>query len=217
MSTEDAPATATASPAPTAAPVTFRAVPLVGLVAVAFFALGLSPIAFQANWWFLLLLVPVAVGVVVARTATVVDGAGLRTRTAVGGRRLPWDEVATLRVAARGWVRAVGTGGAETPLPGIRTRDLGRVGEASGGRITVPGPAEAEAAEEHRRELEATRMRLERLRARQAGDADDPVAGETEAGETEAGDRRSAQGEEHGQPDPDPEQEPDEAHRGLGA
>ena len=45
--------------------------------------------------------------------------------------------------------------GAETALPGVRVRDLGRVGEASGGRITVPTPDEAEAVGRDVRRREA--------------------------------------------------------------
>jgi hypothetical protein len=183
------------TPAPPA-PATFR-VPLVSLVAVVFLALSLSPIAFQGGAWFALLLIPLAIAWWVLRTCTVVDADVLRVRTAWGSTRWAWSRVATLRLVDRRWVRAVGTsetqrsgarpsrGDAELVLRGVRVRDLGRVGEASGGRIRVPSPAEAQAAEDHRRELEAARMRIARLReqhpeltseqaeAAEAGDAAD--------------------------------------------
>lgn len=179
------------------APATFRAVPTVSLVALGFLTLSLSPIAFQGGAWFLLLLIPLALAVWVVRSRTRVDAEGLRVRRVVGTRTLPWTRVSTLRLVERGWVRAVDTDGGELVLRGVRVRDLGRVGEASGGRIRVPGPAEAAAAEEHRRELEATRMRIARLREQrpeltreeaEAADAAAP-AEPRDAGEDSEGDR----------------------------
>ncbi|MDL5155879.1 PH domain-containing protein [Actinomycetospora termitidis] len=172
--------TSTAEATTPAAPATFRAVPTVALVAAGFLALCLSPIAFQGGAWFLLFALPVALGVWIVRSRTRVDTEGLHVHRLVGSRTLPWSEVATLRLVPRGWVRAVPTEGAELELRGVRVRDLGRVGEASGGRISAPTPAEAEAAAEHARELEAARMRVAKLRERRAAEdeartADEPA------------------------------------------
>lgn len=149
---------------------TFRAVPAPALVAVGFGLLGLSPVAFQGGAWWLVFLIPVAVALWVLRTRTVVDADGVRVLQVWGRRTLPWSSVSTLRVVERGWVRAVRGDGGEDPLVGVRVRDLGRLGVASGGRIRVPTPAEAEAAAERERELTATRMRIEKLREQQAVD-----------------------------------------------
>jgi PH (Pleckstrin Homology) domain-containing protein len=158
-------------------PAVFRAVPTVSLVAVVFLALCLSPIAFQGGPWFLLFLIPLAGAAWVVRTRTRVDTAGLQVRRLLGTRSMAWSEVATLRLVERGWVRAVPQEGAELELRGVRIRDLGRVGEASGGRVSAPSPAEAEAAAEHARELAAARMRVARLRERQeSADGAAPVA-----------------------------------------
>jgi hypothetical protein len=166
------------------APATFRAVPTVALVAVAFLALCLSPIAFQGGPWFLLFLAPLALAVWVVRARTRVDTEGFTVRRLVRTRSLAWDDVATLRLVERGWVHAVPREGEDLELPGVRIRDLSRVGEAGGGRIDVPTTAEAEAAAEHARELEAARLRVARLRER----------------------RQAAQGEQH-EPTPDTEQD----------
>ena len=147
-------------------PAVFKVAPA-AFVAAVFLALCLSPVAFQGGAWFALFLAPLAVVVLVLRVRTTVDPEGLHVRT-VTTTTLPWSQVATLRLAERSWVRAVPVegvwGGRELMLVNVQIRDLGRVGEASGGRITVPAPAEAEAAEKHRRELEAARMRVARLR-----------------------------------------------------
>jgi hypothetical protein len=175
----------------------------VSLVAVVFLALSLSPIAFQGGAWFALMLIPVAIAWWILRTRTVVDADGLHVRTAWGSTHWEWSRVSTLRLVDRRWVRAVGTDEAELVLRGVRVRDLGRVGEASGGRIRVPSPAEAQAAEEHRRELEAARMRIARLReqhpeltSEEAEAAD--AAGDTEGAETSDETAASAVTEEPG-------------------
>ncbi|GAA4787263.1 hypothetical protein GCM10023200_21800 [Actinomycetospora chlora] len=167
---------------------TFRAVPLPALVAVGFLAIGVSPVAFTGGVAFLLYLLPLALAWWVVRTRTVVDGTSLRVASAVGSRRIGWDEVATLRVAERGWVRVVredGSGTAvETALTGVRPRDLGRLAQASGGRITMPTPEEVEEAREHERELEATRLRIARLRELEAErDAETKTEADTPPGE----------------------------------
>lgn len=157
-------------------PATFRAVPTVALVALGFLAMCLSPIAFQGGVWFLLFLIPLAAAVWVVRSRTRVDVEGLHVRGVVGTRSLAWSEVTTLRLVERGWVHAIPREGADLELRGVRIRDLGRVGEASGGRVSAPSPAEVEAAADHARELEAARMRVARLRARQASEDQGPPA-----------------------------------------
>jgi hypothetical protein len=174
-----------AEPPPPGGPATFRAVPLPALVAVGFVAVGVSPIAFLGGPWFLLFLLPLALAWWVIRTRTVVDAEELRVVSAVGSRRLGWDELATLRVAERGWVRAVRGDDDELALTGVRARDLGRVARASGGRITMPTPEEVEAAREHQRELEATRLRIARLREQQAAHETDGPPPETAPGDAE--------------------------------
>ena len=138
----DEPTDAAATPERAPRPATFRAVHTVALVAVGFLALCLSPIAFQGGPWFLLFIGPVLVGVWVVRSRTRVDDAGVHVRGVIGTRSLPWSEVTGLRLPEKGWVRAVPADGAELELRGVRIRDLGRIGEASGGRISAPTPAE---------------------------------------------------------------------------
>jgi hypothetical protein len=165
-----------AAPRTARRPATFRAVHTVALVAVGFLALCLSPIAFQGGPWFLLFLIPVAVAVWVVRSRTRVDEDGLHVRRVIRTRSLPWSEVSGLRLPEKGWVRAVPADGPELELRGVRIRDLGRVGEASGGRISAPTPAEAEAAADHARELEAAKMRIAALREKQAAAGYEPAA-----------------------------------------
>lgn len=185
MTSEQATESATTG---SARPATFRPVPLVALVAVGFVVIGISPIAFQGGAWFLLFLLPLIPAWWLLRTRTVVDGSALRVLSMLGSTRVAWDDLATLRVAERGWVRAVRSDGGEVPLVGVRPRDLGRVAEASAGRIDMPTPDEVAAAREHQRELEATRMRIARLRERQAEETGPGTSSEasSEDGESRA-------------------------------
>ncbi|GAA4887250.1 PH domain-containing protein [Actinomycetospora straminea] len=178
-SEETSGATPRTGPTAPSGPATFRPVPLPALVAVGFVALGLSPIAFQGGAWFLVFLVPLVLAFWLLRTRTVVDDEALRVLLAWGTRRVGWDEVATLRVVDRGWVRAVRRDEDEVALVGVRTRDLGRIAAASGGRIDMPTPEEVADARDRERELEATRLRIARLRERQAEEGAGQGAGQS--------------------------------------
>ena len=90
-----------------------------------------------------LLAIPVLAALVVARTATVVDAAGLSVRLPFGRRTVQWDEVRGLSVGERA-VYAVTDAGA-LRLPCVRVSDLAAVSRASGGHL----PEVAEATPKH--------------------------------------------------------------------
>jgi len=80
--------------------------------------------------WWLVYLLPVAVAVFIARTATIVDDAGITVRALIARRRLPWADVRGLSVTGRS-VYAVTAGGA-VRLPCVRVSDLAAVSRAAG-------------------------------------------------------------------------------------
>ena len=110
------------------------------LLPVVVLAMCLLPVASFGTWTPLVLLVPVAVAAWVLRTGADVDDDGLTVRTLVGSRRVAWSEVAGIRVAGRGELWLVRTGGTEVRLPALRARDLPRLARLSGGRLDVPAP-----------------------------------------------------------------------------
>ena len=120
--------------------VTFR-LPTIGLVGVFALVLCATPVAFAAPGLQAVYLVPLALGVWLLRTRTVVDPASLRVHGLLRTRRLSWHDVARLRVPDRAWVHAVLADGAEVALPAVRARDLPRLAAASGGRIPDPTAA----------------------------------------------------------------------------
>ena len=110
------------------------------LIPVGLLALCTIPLAVAAPWTPVLLLVPLAVAVWVLRVGVDISDDGLTVRSLAGQRRVPWGEVAGIRVAPRGDLWLVTTRGTELRLPVMRARDLPRLAAVSGGRIDVPAP-----------------------------------------------------------------------------
>lgn len=96
------------------------------------------PLAAAAPWGAVVLLVPVAVAAWVLRVGVDIDDEAVTARSLVGARRVPWSELAGIRVGTRNALWLVTTGGAEIRLPVLRLRDLPRVAALSGGRIPAP-------------------------------------------------------------------------------
>jgi hypothetical protein len=114
----------------------FRISPLVILVALTF-AVCATPFAFGAPYFWLIYLVPIGIVVWTVRVRTTVDPETVAVRRVVGGRRVPWTEISSLRLR-RGRVSAVLSDGAELPLPAVHVRDLPQLAAASGGRLPDP-------------------------------------------------------------------------------
>jgi len=112
--------------------------PRTALVAVFVLAVCVLPLASSAPWLAVLWLLPLGAAGWVLRAGVDVDTGGLTVRAALGTRRLPWAEVAGLRVTDRGRLAAVLRGGGAVRLPVLRARHLPLVAAASGGRVPDP-------------------------------------------------------------------------------
>ena len=110
------------------------------LIPVGLLALCTVPLALAAPWTPVLLLIPLVVALWVLRVGVDIADDGLTVRSLAGERRVPWDELAGIRVAPGGDLWLVTTGGTEVRVPVIRARDLPRLSALSGGRIDVPPP-----------------------------------------------------------------------------
>jgi hypothetical protein len=110
------------------------------LFPVGLLALCVVPLAFSAPWTPVLLLIPLAVALWVLRAGVDIDRDALTVRSPAGQKRVPWTDVAGIRVAPRGDLWLVTTRGTEVRLPVMRARDLPRLAAVSGGRIEVPEP-----------------------------------------------------------------------------
>jgi hypothetical protein len=98
------------------------------------------PLAAAATWGPLALLVPLVAAAWVLRVGVDIDDEAITARSLVGSRRVPWTELAGIRVGDRSALWLVTSGGTEVKLPVLRARDLPRVAALSGGRIDVPEP-----------------------------------------------------------------------------
>jgi hypothetical protein len=108
------------------------------LVALAFTVCA-TPFAFGAPFFWLVYLIPIGIVVWTLRVRTTVDPETVAVRRMVGGRRVPWSEISSLRLRDRARVSAVLTDGGELPLPAVHVRDLPQLAAASGG--SLPDPA----------------------------------------------------------------------------
>jgi len=114
------------------------------LLPVAFLALCVVPLATVTTWTLVLLLIPLAVAAWVLRAGVDIGDDGLTVRSLIFERRVPWSEVAGIRVAGKGELWLVTTRGTEVRLPVMRARDLPQLAAVSGGRIRVPAPPAAD-------------------------------------------------------------------------
>ncbi len=113
----------------------------VALLPVVVLLVCVLPLASAAAWTPVFLLVPALVAAYVLRVGVDVGDGGITVRSMAGSRRVPWGEVAGIRVGERGELWLVTTRGTELRLPALRARDLPRLAGVSGGRIPAPGPA----------------------------------------------------------------------------
>jgi hypothetical protein len=106
---------------------------LVGAIPLAFTRDGTEGSAAGISVRTLVLVLPALAIAFIARTATIVDDAGIRVRALFGERMLPWTSVRGLSVSDR-TVYAVLDEGAMR-LPCVRVADLAALSRASGGHV----------------------------------------------------------------------------------
>ncbi|MGW0892238.1 PH domain-containing protein [Saccharopolyspora sp. NPDC002578] len=118
----------------------------ISLLAVFAVAISVTPIAFAQPFPLLLpaYLIPLALGYAIMRPRTVVTAERISSRGQFSTTRFGWDELASVRLDEKRWVRAVLVSGKEVVLPAIRVRDLPRLAELSGGRLPDPNAAPAQ-------------------------------------------------------------------------
>jgi hypothetical protein len=98
------------------------------------------PLTAAAWWGVFVLLIPVVAAAWVLRVGVDVGEDAVTVRSLVGSRRVPWSQLAGIRVGDRGALWLVTTAATEIRLPVLRARDLPWLATLSGGRIEVPTP-----------------------------------------------------------------------------
>ncbi len=81
----------------------------------------------------LILLIPILAIAFIARTATFVDGAGIRVRAIFGSRTLAWGDIRGLSVSGNSVYAVVADGGVR--LPCVRMADLAELARHSEGHV----------------------------------------------------------------------------------
>lgn len=108
------------------------------IAAVLVVCVGALPLLLSVPYFWVVLLLPLAVIVWVVRVRTTVDADTVTIRSATGSRTLAWDDVRGLKLGKRSSVSAVLTDDSEVVLPAVHVRDLPVLAAASGGRIADP-------------------------------------------------------------------------------
>jgi hypothetical protein len=108
------------------------------LLPIVLLALGVLPVATATPWLLLLLVVPAALAAWVFRVGVDVGDDGITVRSLAGARTVAWAELTGIRVGERGDLWLVTTAGTQVRMPVLRARDLPRLAQLSGGRISAP-------------------------------------------------------------------------------
>lgn len=127
--------------------IVFR-VPAVGILAALLLGAGATPIAVTLRYGWLVYFVPLALIVFVMRTRTVVDRNGMVARTVFGRTLVPWEDLRSLRVSEKSWVRAVLDNDREVTLPAVRTGSVPLLSQVSGGLVPDPSAPVEETVED---------------------------------------------------------------------
>lgn len=99
---------------------------------------GALPLLLSVPYFWLSLLIPIAITVWVLRTRTTVDPDTLTVRTVIAARTVPWDDVRGLRLGKRSSVNAVLADDSELTLAAVKVRDLPVLSLASARRVADP-------------------------------------------------------------------------------
>ena len=110
------------------------------LLPVVLLFLATLPVAASGPWGPVVFLLPLAVAAWVVRVGVDVADDGITVRSLLGQRTVAWAELAGIRVAEKGALWLVTTRGTEVRMPVLRARDLPRLAELSGGRISTGRP-----------------------------------------------------------------------------
>lgn len=118
----------------------FRHSPAITVAAIIMMIAGVS-LARWAPYLLILLLIPLAVAVWSWRAGTDIDADGVTVRAAIGRRRVPWTNIAALRLDEKQQVEAVLSSGSLLTLPAVPAKDLPDVLRAAGKEFVPAEPA----------------------------------------------------------------------------
>ncbi|GGL85074.1 PH domain-containing protein [Nakamurella endophytica] len=122
--------------------------PAVTLILPLLLFITCTPLATFRPWFLPIYLIPLLALVYAAVTRTSATPAAITTVGLRGVRRIPWDRLDRFEFRGSRWAVAVDADGRRTRLPMVRPRDLPRLAEVSGGRLTLTPRGSATASDE---------------------------------------------------------------------
>ncbi|GHH45771.1 PH domain-containing protein [Lentzea cavernae] len=119
-------------------------IPATALLAAALIVICVTPVAWVAPGLQALYVLPLGYAYWVLRNRTTVTEEEIVARGAFGTTTLKWDDVKSIRLVQKGWLRAVKKDGSEVTLPAVRFMHLPALSLVSGGRVPDPTITEEE-------------------------------------------------------------------------
>jgi hypothetical protein len=113
-------------------------IPATALLAAGLIAICVTPVAWAVPGLQALYLLPLGYAWWVVRNRTTVTEDELVARGVFGTTTLRWDEVKSIRLTQKGWLKAVRTDDTEVTLPAVRFMHLPALSVVSGGRVPDP-------------------------------------------------------------------------------
>ena len=122
-------------------------IPATALLAAGLIAICVTPVAWAVPGLQALYVLPLGYAYWVVRNRTTVTEEELVARGVFGTTTVKWDEVKSIRLAEKGWLKAVRQDDSEVTLPAVRFMHLPALSLVSGGRVPDPSVVEEPAEE----------------------------------------------------------------------
>jgi hypothetical protein len=122
-------------------------IPATALLAAGLIAICVTPVAWVAPGLQALYVLPLAYAYWVVRNRTTVTEEELVARGPFATTTVKWDEVKSIRLVEKGWLKVVKTDDTEVRLPAVRFMHLPALSLVSGGRVPDPSVTEEPAQE----------------------------------------------------------------------
>jgi hypothetical protein len=122
-------------------------IPATALLAAGLIAICVTPVAWAIPGLQALYVIPLGYAWWVVRNRTTVTEESLVARGVFGSTTVRWDEVKSIRLAEKGWLKAVRQDDTEVTLPAVRFMHLPALSLVSGGRVPDPSVVEEPAEE----------------------------------------------------------------------
>lgn len=131
-------------------------IPATALLAAGLIAICVTPVAWAIPGLQALYVLPLGYAWWVVRNRTTVTEEELVARGLFGSTTVKWDELKSIRLVRKGWLKAVKDDDTEVTLPAVRFMHLPALSLVSGGRVPDPSVVEepAESSEEESVESE---------------------------------------------------------------